>query len=344
MLFSTMGVRDNYFLSFLFGMTAATILEYVSGVAMLTIFKVRYWDYRYKKINFQGHICLTSSLAWGVFTILLTKWIHKPVEKLCFRIPKTYLNIFSGVFFALFLVDLGVSVSAGITYRRFIKNMNDRIINTRENLIKQMRYVLGAGTTSTLIGIGKQAKSFTDKASDRVEELEVKAEVITGAYALYVYRYIKKIWSVWKQTVIDKTEEIIAFVEAIPGEVEAMPEKIRKEYDSFKAKYYGEKEKILNFSRKSMKTLAYFVSNYPEIQTKAYSVTKDYLKKKTKEFKQDLIGKGVGDIIRDEEAFQELLRTNPDGNDSEELFGDSEAEMALEQEAIPEEFRKHEGI
>ena len=45
MLFVTIPVRDNIFLTFLFGAIGATILEYFTGAAMEALFKVRYWDY-----------------------------------------------------------------------------------------------------------------------------------------------------------------------------------------------------------------------------------------------------------------------------------------------------------
>ena len=44
-LVSTIGVRDNIALIFLFGMISSTILEFVTGYCMEKMFGVRYWDY-----------------------------------------------------------------------------------------------------------------------------------------------------------------------------------------------------------------------------------------------------------------------------------------------------------
>lgn len=87
-LISTMEVRDSILLIFLFGMTGATILEYVTGVCMERLFHVRYWDYSSQKLNLNGHICLISSLAWGFFSILLVKVIHPPVETMVLGISR----------------------------------------------------------------------------------------------------------------------------------------------------------------------------------------------------------------------------------------------------------------
>ena len=65
MLLVSLPIRDNYVATFFAGMVAATALEYVVGVGMETLFKVKYWDYSNQRFNFQGRICLRSSIAWG---------------------------------------------------------------------------------------------------------------------------------------------------------------------------------------------------------------------------------------------------------------------------------------
>ena len=80
MLVISMPFQDNILLTFIAGVIGATILEYFTGVCMEAMFQIRYWDYSNQPFNFQGHICLSSSIAWGFLTILMTKVIHKPIE------------------------------------------------------------------------------------------------------------------------------------------------------------------------------------------------------------------------------------------------------------------------
>lgn len=63
----TLPFRTNAVRVFFAGMISATILEYFTGVAMEKLFHVRYWDYSNQRFNLNGHICVTSSLAWGLF-------------------------------------------------------------------------------------------------------------------------------------------------------------------------------------------------------------------------------------------------------------------------------------
>ena len=93
MLVVSMPFQQYLPLVFIAGCIGATILEYVTGVTMEALFKVRYWDYSDKKFNFQGHVCLGTSLAWGLLTILMTRVVHKPVERLVLAIPGNILTI-----------------------------------------------------------------------------------------------------------------------------------------------------------------------------------------------------------------------------------------------------------
>ena len=58
MLLVSMPFQDNLILTYVAGCVGATVLEYITGVLMETLFKVRFWDYSHKKFNFQGQIFL----------------------------------------------------------------------------------------------------------------------------------------------------------------------------------------------------------------------------------------------------------------------------------------------
>lgn len=165
MLISTIPVRNNLLLSFLFGMIAATILEYVTGVLMEMLFKVRYWDYSCKKFNFQGHICLTSSLAWGGMTLLLNEILHKPVEKLCFMIPEKTRTVVTLIVFSVMLVDFGFAMKNAFAFRFLL----DRIENAKRelaNMQKRLDVVVAFSVDSF-----EKKKEETER---RIEELMEK--------------------------------------------------------------------------------------------------------------------------------------------------------------------------
>lgn len=121
-LWATLPVRGSLPLIFLLGMLAATALEYVTGAAMEALFKVRYWDYSKQPFNLNGYICLTSSLAWGAFSILLVRFLHPPVEDLVLRLPAFLVDPLA------FLLTIAVTVDA---VRSFQAAMDLREVLTR---------------------------------------------------------------------------------------------------------------------------------------------------------------------------------------------------------------------
>lgn len=117
LLFVTLPVRENLLLTFLFGSIAATALEYVTGVVMEALFKIRYWDYSDQRFQFQGHICLSSSLAWGALAIVLTRVLHAPVERLTLAIPEKILTVCLFPVTILAAADFTLSVKAALDLR-----------------------------------------------------------------------------------------------------------------------------------------------------------------------------------------------------------------------------------
>ena len=124
-LFATLPVAGNLYLVWLLGMLAATALEYVTGAAMEALFKVRYWDYSKQKFNLNGHICLSSSIAWGFFSILLVKFIHPPIGRLLTDVPSWLVDPLALVLTAVFTVDVVQSVQAALDLREMLSRLTE---------------------------------------------------------------------------------------------------------------------------------------------------------------------------------------------------------------------------
>lgn len=123
MLVVSMPFRDNVFLVYVAGCIGATALEYVTGVTMEALFKVRYWDYSRNKFNFQGRICLKSSLVWGFFTVAMAEALHVPVEAMVMSIPDRVLTIVTLILTAGIFADFALSFKAAIDLRDLLVKM-----------------------------------------------------------------------------------------------------------------------------------------------------------------------------------------------------------------------------
>ena len=124
-LFAVIPVEDSLCLVWLFGMMAATALEYVTGAAMERVFKVRYWDYSGQKCNLNGHICLTSSIAWGFFSILLVRFVHPPIGRLLARVPALVVDPAALALTAVFAADVVCSVQAALDFKDVLTRLTE---------------------------------------------------------------------------------------------------------------------------------------------------------------------------------------------------------------------------
>lgn len=125
MLVASEPFKDSLILTYIAGVIGATLLELISGIAIEQIFKVRYWDYSYQRFNYKGYICLSSSIAWGFFTIGMTRWLHPAVNQLLAYLPAMLTDFVFTISGIAFCVDLVISTREALDMRNILVYMED---------------------------------------------------------------------------------------------------------------------------------------------------------------------------------------------------------------------------
>ena len=139
--FQGMDFPWNVIWTYLAGCVGATALEYVTGVVMEALFKVRYWDYSKEPFNFQGYICLGSTLAWGLLTVIMTFWAHRPVERMMLMIPGTALSAVTFVLTACIGADFALSFKAALDLRDILVRL-ERIREEAAHVQKRLDVII----------------------------------------------------------------------------------------------------------------------------------------------------------------------------------------------------------
>jgi uncharacterized membrane protein len=92
-------IKNSVFL-FLGAIISMTLFELISSYFCSYILHHTYWDYSNEFANFQGRICLRSSVTWGIISILTIKylipkleWIYAEEERI-----RNYKNVVRVVF------------------------------------------------------------------------------------------------------------------------------------------------------------------------------------------------------------------------------------------------------
>ena len=175
MLVVSMPFQGNIFLTYVAGCIGATVLEYVTGVTMEALFKVRYWDYSKNKFNFQGHICLGSSLSWGLLTIVMTEWVHVPVEKLVLSIPGQALTVVTLALTAGIFADFALSFKAAIDLRNVLMKMK-QVKEEMMRIQRRLDAIIAMANESFVNYKEAFAESMNMAKEERIAKKDAKAE------------------------------------------------------------------------------------------------------------------------------------------------------------------------
>ncbi len=182
MLLVTLHLREHVVWMFLAGMAGATLLELAVGLAMEAIFKVKYWDYSNQKFQYKGVICLSSSLCWGVFTVLLNRYVHKPVEEFVLGLSQVAVLVIVIVVSVIFVCDTVVSVKVALGIRDMLdarvrlkkefgevtEQISERFENLRETWTESLGDRLTEFGKSTA---GERLNALADAVNERLNAL-----------------------------------------------------------------------------------------------------------------------------------------------------------------------------
>lgn len=104
------GLSNNLICLFIASMIILTIWEYIVGVFLEKTFHTKYWDYSDHKINFQGRICLTNSIYWGILGVVFVKYIHPFMQEIIEKVNIDVLHFVVTITSIVFVVDVITSI------------------------------------------------------------------------------------------------------------------------------------------------------------------------------------------------------------------------------------------
>lgn len=81
LLVSMIGEGGPLYLILLLCFFVPTLVEYISGLILDTLFQRKWWDYKGMPMQFQGHICLPFSLCWFVLSLFCVTYLHPGLER-----------------------------------------------------------------------------------------------------------------------------------------------------------------------------------------------------------------------------------------------------------------------
>ena len=121
-----------------------TALEFVAGLVFIKGLRVKLWDYSDCFGNIYGIICLRFSIYWTVLGTFYFFFIQEHVLNMVTWLWNNIVfSFFVGVFFGIFLVDVGYSMNIVVRIRHFAAE--HKIIVRYELLQAQVKSIVRTG-------------------------------------------------------------------------------------------------------------------------------------------------------------------------------------------------------
>lgn len=219
-LLSTLHVDDRPWLVFITGAFAATLLEYVTGVVMLAVFKVRYWDYRYHKIQFQGHICLVSTMAWGVLSVVMVYGIHPYIEKAVNMLNADVVNIITFLVTICITYDFANSLRNALDVRKLIiqaEEIRDKLARVVEEERRKVDSSLAEKRKRVDDSIAQKRKQVDDSIAGKREEIIQITEEFRKVFE-EKKKATKGVWKNYRQDVVVELERLLGTIRKGDGD------------------------------------------------------------------------------------------------------------------------------
>lgn len=243
------------------GMIAATILEYFTGVAMVKLFKVRYWDYSNQKIQFQGHICLSSSIAWGGLSLLMVYVVHPPVVKFISMWNENVLNIVTFLITICMVFDFTNAFREAMDLRALImqaeelkKKMEEAVAEKREEFaqsVEESKERLSESIAETKERIAESVNETKEQLAERQQRKEEQTADRKERLAESIAEHKEK----RQENAAARRERIERTIEELENACENLRQKMEKHSGQLLlhnpgASYFGMKEESKEIRRR----------------------------------------------------------------------------------------------
>ena len=174
------GLSNNIVLLFICAVVLLTFWEYIVGILLEKIFHTKYWDYSDHKINFQGRICLSNSIYWGILGVIFIKYIHPFMQEALGKINIDILYFVVCISSFIFVIDVVTSVIKVKNIKSALEKIEE-LNNEIKEKIKEIK----------LITKEQEKLDITKNVQKIIEDLNEKRNKIILRLYKNVYRLKK---------------------------------------------------------------------------------------------------------------------------------------------------------
>lgn len=112
---------------YIVGAIIATVFEFLVARLMETTLGEVWWDYSEKPLNYKGVICAESTVAWGLYAVVIVCYLHDVIMTTVERIPTQIGATVSGVIIIYYALDFAyhLFVALGFNVRGYFGKVRE---------------------------------------------------------------------------------------------------------------------------------------------------------------------------------------------------------------------------
>ena len=183
------GFENKPILLFGIAIIILTAWEYMVGIFLEKVFHTKYWDYSDHKINFQGRICLTNSICWGILGVIFVKYIHPFVQEVMGKMDTNLLNYIMAILSIILITDMISSII-------HVKNMKTKLKKIEE-INKEIKEKLN-----------EIKKSQNEKEEQAIQNIQKVVESLKKKRNRTILHLYKNVYRLKKAFPVINTNEI----------------------------------------------------------------------------------------------------------------------------------------
>ena len=156
------------------GLIGATLLELVTGEAMVHLFKVRYWDYSNQHFQYKGHICLSSSIVWGFFSVMMVYVVQPQVERFVFWLNSEFVSVMTFLITVCMVYDFTGAFRKAMDLRKLL-DQAEQILQELEQRAAEKKRLLEATATFAKATVTENIAEKKEALAQKVQSLDLES-------------------------------------------------------------------------------------------------------------------------------------------------------------------------
>lgn len=156
------------------GLIGATLLELVTGEAMVRLFKVRYWDYSNQHFQYKGHICLSSSIVWGFFSVMMVYVVQPQVERFVFWLNSEFVSVMTFLITVCMVYDFTGAFRKAMDLRKLL-DQTEQILQELEQRAAEKKRLLEATATFAKAAVTENIAEKKEALAQKVQSLDLES-------------------------------------------------------------------------------------------------------------------------------------------------------------------------